>query len=121
MVALAEWATGSPANQEVVGSSLGRMRVGTRHSEHLFGTLGVFPPGEPARRTFFSFLWVFPALRFSGGGAARNRGRGPSNTTSCLLASGHQNGSARLGRGDRDGQVASKHIAYLSGRPDLGS
>ena len=53
MVALAEWATGSPANQEVVGSSLGRMRVETRHSEYLFGTLGIFPPGEPARRTFF--------------------------------------------------------------------
>ena len=121
MVALAEWATGSPANQEVVGSSLGRMRVETRHSKYLFGTLGVFPPGEPARRTYFLLLWVFPALRFSGGGAARNRGRGPRNTTSCLLASGHQNGSARLGRGDRDGQVAGKHIAFLSGRPDLGS
>ena len=101
MVALAEWATGSPANQEVVGSSLGRMRVETRHSVYLFGTLGFIPPGEPARRTFFCLsLWVFPALRFSGGGATRNRGRGPKYTTCFLLASGHQNGSACLGRGD---------------------
>ena len=96
MVALAEWATGSPANQEVVGSSLGRMRVETRHSVYLFGTLGFFS----ARRTFFFVPLGFFALRFSGGEATRNRGRGPKNTTCCLLASGHQNGSACLGRGD---------------------
>ena len=100
MVALAEWATGSPANQEVVGSSLGRMRVETRHSEYLFGTLGIFHPANPPGEPFFLPHWVFPALRFSGGGATRHRGRGPKNTTCCLLASGHQNGSAPLGRGD---------------------
>ena len=46
MVALAEWATGSPANQEVVGSSLGRMRVEAAHSGHLFGSLGFIPTGD---------------------------------------------------------------------------
>ena len=62
MVALAEWATGSPASQEVVGSSLGRMRVETRHCEYLFGTLCFFfrPANPPGDLFFLSFGFPHP-------------------------------------------------------------
>ena len=57
MVALAEWATGSPASQEVVGSSLGRMRVETTHSKINFCSAEYFPPAN------FLPLVAPPALR----------------------------------------------------------